>query len=426
MTVAEQLFCAALQKEDLKIISKVKKRWLDEKEFVQLSFIIDYYKEHSELVPLKTFQEKFPTATGDSSAKTAFYLQELKDRYLYSTIADKVPGIVRGIKKEPQESFEKLKKLCLSVDTELHSESDTTVRYSDEATDRLKSYKERKETGGVTYLSMGNSVMDSLFYGYRRRDLITIGGKAGQGKTWLLCYLTYLLERVILDMREEGEEIGDILFISNEMDSEEIIERLDCIKFKLPYENFMKGTLPPVKMRKYATGLKALKDKVSPIRVVPMCSTIEELTANIGIYNPSVILIDGSYLMEPGMAEGWEKIVHVTRNLKRLSKSLGVPIINTTQLRKGAGKKSSVSHLDGQEDFAYSNSYVQDSDIAFRMYQDPDMVYHGLVGMQVVKGRRVRSGTTIMFENELSVPKFGLSVDVADDTTSTDSKRIDY
>mgnify|MGYP001643544905 FL=1 len=35
------------------------------------------------------------------------------------------------------------------------------------------------------------------------------------------------------------------------------------------------------------------------------------------------------------------------------------------------------------------------------MFQDADMKFHDLVGMEVVKGRRVISGATLIFQNDL-------------------------
>ena len=102
------------------------------------------------------------------------------------------------------------------------------------------------------------------------------------------------------------------------------------------------------------------------------------------------------------MAEGWERIVYITRNLKQIAKNFKVPIINTTQLKRGSSKSGSKFSLDGQDDFAYSSSYSQDSDIAIRMFQDADMKFHDLIGCEVVKGRRVIGGTTLIFQNDLN------------------------
>lgn len=110
-------------------------------------------------------------------------------------------------------------------------------------------------------------------------------------------------------------------------------------------------------------------------------------------------------------------IVYITRNLKRLAKNFGVPIINTTQLKRGTAKAGSKFALDGQDDFAYSSSYSQDSDIAIRMFQDADMKFHDLVGCEVVKGRRVVSGTTFYFQNDLLKMNQSMTLAVEDEKT---------
>lgn len=181
------------------------------------------------------------------------------------------------------------------------------------------------------------------------------------------------------------------------MGEEEIKERLDCIKFRLPYERFLKGSLTEREKNRYYRGLDGLKKNKSKIRILYSCQTIDELTTYVGLYKPSAVFIDGSYLMESKMAEGWERIVYITRNLKQIAKNFKVPIINTTQLKRGSSKSGSKFSLDGQDDFAYSSSYSQDSDIAIRMFQDADMKFHDLIGCEVVKGRRVIGGTTLFF-----------------------------
>ena len=239
--------------------------------------------------------------------------------------------------------------------------------------------------------------------------------------TWLLVYLCYLLEKVLIDNDIDGE----VLFISNEMGEEEIKERLDAMRFRLPYRKFLSGKLTPREKTRYFRGLDSLKKTKSRIRILYSCQTMDELATFMGIYQPKAVFIDGSYLMEGKMMEGWEKMVYITRNLKRIGKNFAVPIINTTQLKRGAGKGGSKETLDGQDEFAYSGSYAQDSDIAFRMYQDADMKYHDLVGLEVVKGRRVQAGTTVMFENNLGIMAHSLTLPIEDEITEPE-RETDY
>lgn len=401
MTAGEALIVACLKRKDQKIISLIQKKWLDGSEVRQYKFVMDYYREHGELLGIKTFCDKFKLDADEVDSRPAFYLNAIKERFIFATMSDNIPKILRGIKEDPREKLFELQSLIATLAVDAVESKDTL--YSEDTDSRIRDYEERMKSLGVTYLSMGTDDMDSVFYGYRKQDLITFGGKAGQGKSWLLVYLTFLLEKVIKEKSElTGETFGDILFITNEMGEEEIKERLDCFKFRLPYERFLKGTLTEREKGRYYRGLETLKKDRSKIRIVYSCQTIDELTTLIGLYQPCAVFIDGSYLMEPKMQEGWEKIVYVTRNLKRLAKNFKTPIINTTQLKRGTGKSGSKMASDGQDDFAYSGSYAQDSDIAIRMFQDADMKFHDLVGCEVVKGRRVVGGTTLVFQNDLT------------------------
>ena len=155
------------------------------------------------------------------------------------------------------------------------------------------------------------------------------------------------------------------------------------------------------------------------------CATIDELTALVGLYNPALIFVDGSYLLEPSIQEGWEKITYITRNLKRLAKETKTPIVNTTQMRRGSGTKASKDGLSGQDDFAYASSFVQDSDIALRMFQDADMKFYDQVGLELVKGRRAAAGTTYIFQSNLEKMDFSikLSASYEDDTATVTTVR---
>ena len=422
MTVGQQLLISCLKKKDHRVLSVIQRKWLDGDEVRQHSTIMEYYREHGELMGIRTFCDKYKLDSKEVDSRPSFYLNGLKERYIFAVMSDNIPKILRSLREDPRERLSELQTLIGSLSVDSIESKD--VLYSEDVELRIKDYEERMKSLGVTHLSMGCPDMDKVFYGYRKQDLITIGGRAGLGKSWLLVFLTYLLDIVLKDRSEFGETFGDILFITNEMGEEEIKERLDCIKFKLPYESFLKGNLTKRESTRYYNGLKNLSREKSRIRIVYSCQTIDELSTLLGLYQPSAVFIDGSYLMEGKMQEGWEKITFITRNLKRLAKSFKCPIINTTQLKRGAGKSGSKSALDGQDDFAYGSSYSQDSDIALRMFQDADMKFHDLIGCEVVKGRRVIAGTTLIFQNDLL--KMLHSITIPADETRDPERKTDF
>ena len=401
MTIGEQLLIACLKTRDSRTLSAINKKWLDGVELKQHKFILDYYKEFGEHVGIRTFCREFKVSSSEVDAKPAHYLTKLQERYIFATISEEVPRLLKGVRDEPRKRLSDLQELVSSLSGDTTGSRDTL--YSENTEKRKTEYEDREKTGGVVYLSMGQDDLDSVFFGYRREDLITIGGKSGQGKTWCIVFLALELERVVLAKEKEtGETYGDILFVTNEMSDDEIKERMDCIRFSLPFERFNGGSLTSREKKRYYAGLEGVEKTPSKIRIVPSCQSIDELTTLLGIYQPSAVFLDGSYLMESRQTEGWEKIAYITRNLKRIAKSFKTPIINTTQLRRGSGKTGSKFALDGQDDFAYGSSFVQDSDIAIRMFQTADMKYNELVGLEVVKGRRAPAGTTLTFQNDLT------------------------
>lgn len=424
MTTGEKLLLSCLKRKDSKVLSVIQRKWLDGGEVVEHRFIMDYYKEHGELVTAKEFCEKFDLDKSEADSRPTYYLKAIKERFIFASLTDEVPKILRGLKEDPRGKLETLQGLVSELATDNVESRDTL--YSDDVDSRKKDYEERVKSSGVTYLSMGCPDLDKAFFGYQPTDVITIGGKAGQGKSWLLVFLAFQLEKVLRDKEEEtGKTYGDILFITNEMSEKEIKERLDCLKFRLPYKRFLEGTLTERERRRYFNGLDEMKEVRSKLRIVYSCQTIDELSTLIGLYQPPVVFVDGSYLMEGKMQEGWEKITYITRNFKRLAKNFKTPIINTTQLKRGSSKSGSRFSLDGQDDFAYSSSYTQDSDIAIRMYQDADMKFHDVVGCEVVKGRRVVGGTTMIFQNDLDRMLHSVTLKVEDDAKEPEYKE-DY
>ncbi len=243
----------------------------------------------------------------------------------------------------------------------------------------------------VTGIEVVKDVVDD-FYGFEidGNHLFCLEDLTVTHNTWLICVLAVLAETVL------PENSGEILFITNEISTEEIEGRMDAIRYRLPYSAFLSGTLTRADKGKYKKGLEELVHKKSKIRIIENCYALDELELKLQLYSPAMLFLDGSYLMEPKLEEGWQKITTITRGLKRFAKTYKVPIVNTTQLKRGSGKNIK-SAIDGQADFAFSDSYNADSDLAFVMYQDKEMAFHQEFGLQTVKGRRIDGKKQLIF-----------------------------
>jgi hypothetical protein len=398
MTEGEKFIATILHTKDIAGLVSIKEELLYPIEVKIIRFIRRYYTKYSKLPPVRIVNDEFGTTIAPIRGLTVdFTIQKLKERKVFTDLSKKLPELMKDLKSDPFKVLEQVKLLTEKLDPK-DSESED-VYYGDNASSRIEEYNALTKNKGITYLSMGHALLDQLFLGYKNADLITIGGRSGTKKTWALLYLLVLAEDVL------PENMGPLLFVSNEMMAKELIERLDCLRFLLPFSEYLRGELSKEQKIRYLKGLEKLEEKRSRVLIIYNCSTLQEFEYKLRLYRPSAAFVDGSYLFEPDMEEGFAKTTFITRRLKKITLTEKLPIINTTQLRKNTGKKKTVNSLDGQDEF-FHGSYIQDSDTAITTYVDPSMVYRESVGWVVVKGRKLPPNTTLEFIAPLTSMKF--------------------
>lgn len=417
ISIAEKLLVSILKKKAIKVLPKVQEKWFDKKELPCYRVIMDHFRAHGELLGYKSFCDKFGFDYKEVDSSPDAYLTDVKNRYTYTKLAEKIPPILRRDENDIEDSLRAITELVSELNSsDLHS---TETRFSENAEERFNDYFDLKSNKGITYLSTGSEVLDTLLLGYRRQDLVTFAARAGGKKTFLMCYLALLCEKAMTNAT-----YGDILFITNEVPAKEIIQRMDSIKYKLPYNDFIHGTLSGKKEIAYHKGLEKLSASKSVIQILENVTTIDALSAKVLLYQPAIVFLDGSYLLESSYkGDDWKKILYITRNLKQIAKDTGVPIINTTQLKRASGKSKKGS-FDAQDDFAYGNSYVQDSDAAFTGFIDADMQYRGDVGYQIAKGRRMSESEYPIFECPLHSMELNIKLNEDDEVAETEE--VDY
>lgn len=381
MRLGEKFIVAVVNSGNVKVLFELPEIHLYSSEEKSLfSFTKKYFIAYKELPDFHVLKDSFGDIT-PVSGSPEFYKDELLKRYIYTSLGEGVPGVIKGLKDNPLLSLEKLREIVSGLESSVTLTSD--MPYFASVMERYKEYEERiGVVDGVTYISTGNKLLDSFTYGIRPVDLWTFGGRGGTKKTWWITQFAIACEKTL------PKTFGPILLITNEIGLDELGERMDSINFKLGYGRLLSGNLTDAEEERYRTGAKRVKKKPSRIIVIFNCNTLEDLRFKIRMYSPSAVFLDGSYLLEPLMEEGIQKTTYITRNLKGIAKDTGVPIINTTQLRKKTGKKTLASGLDGQDQFFYG-SYVQDSDFAIASFLEPDMVYRQEVGLDFVKARRM-------------------------------------
>lgn len=395
---------ASCAEKSLTSLNKIKTDWLAKDEEELYTYVRDHFKKYSSLPDVSTIYSTFKKLPSSSSViePSDFYLNQLKERYIVESVMSEIPGKIKAFKKSPFDSLTDLRVFLNNIDVAENESTD--VRYQDTADKRVERYKERKSSGGISYLSTGITALDDYFYGYNRGDLITIGGRSGLGKTWFISYLALCLDEFLNEVSTVS--FGDIMFITNEMPIEELEDRIDCLRFYLPYKKFLQGDLHPKDFERYERDVQKV---ISSILFIHNVKTVDEVYSKINDYKPAICFLDGSYLLERKMkADSWQKVQYITQGLKSNALQLKIPIVQTTQLTKGSGKKSLDLSTDVQDEFAFGQSYIHDSDVAMSFFQDKNMAFRGEVGIQFAKGRRSDNRNKLIWDMNMESMEFDI------------------
>lgn len=223
-------------------------------------------------------------------------------------------------------------------------------------------------------------------------QLITIGGRPGQGKT-----------AVGLDMARHAARHGRrVLFHSLEMTRREVQTRILSAEQRIPLEKLIPGKVMDLlndtereRYIRHAETIDALSitvDDRAGVSLSRIKAQIGRMERNGGA--PALVVIDYLQLMDKPDADREDlRIKEVTTGLKRLAKDKHLSIVLLSQVRR-----ESVNREDGVpllSDFADSASVERDSNICLMLStpgkDDPD---HPLAGEAILNVAKNRGGKT--------------------------------
>lgn len=380
----ESFLFSVIENDDANVLFKVKDTFVAPKELPYIDFVKDFYANYKKLPDLTTVEAKFNIQLQDNTEKPDYWYKEIVDKYQEYVIEQAVLGSAKNKKKAIDIMQQAIVDYNVDVDAQI-------IDYAD-GKKRAKSYDARKGSGGITYLSTGNADLDMFSSGYKRADLWTIGGREGAGKTWFLLRQAIWLDEYLIDKGISKP----ILIVSGEMDAEELEERIDAIKCEISYSRLSKGDLNPAEERKYKRFLQGVDTN---IKIVDTFDNLKDVEYFMTIYRPAMTFIDGSHLLSSSY--DWGEIAKVTSGMKRLTRNMKIPIVNTTHLKSEKGTSAKGGNMD---DFAYTKGYTRDSDIVGVMFASDMMEIENKVGIDWVKIRR-GSRTQLIWENDYETCK---------------------
>lgn len=378
----------------------------------------------AETITAHTGEELLP-----ATEPSAYYLDLLKTRHVEAEIKKALKAADQNLSvenKDPEEALRILTKVVMDLAV---TKSQTQISDFRQAYDVIiPDYSAKWNSEEPLGLVYGWPTLDEMTGGVRKGDLVSEVGRPGMGKTWKLLYgahhgwansakLALATESAAgADVQANLPEPQSRLFVSMEMTSFDIHQRLAALHTRVGIGALDKATLTSVKYKTLKQGLTEIKGYGAPFWVVDgnLAATVEEIYMLCRQMNPDAIFIDGGYLVKHPTERDRFRRVAENADLMKSQLAAMAPTTVSWQFAKTASKKKKGEAVTG-DDVGYSDAIYQVSSILTGLFQ-PDTVetLHQRKN-EILKGRKGQVGS---FTTNWDFEKMDFSevveVDVAD------------
>lgn len=216
----------------------------------------------------------------------------------------------------------------------------------------------------ITGLPTGFRELDKITTGLHKDELIILAARPAVGKT---AFALNIAQNV-------GTKTDkSVAIFSLEMGAEQLVNRMLCAEGSIDANHLRTGQLSEEEWQNLIVAMGSLAKanifiddtpgiKVSAIRA--QCRRLAKEQGNLGL-----IVIDYLQLIEgSGQENRQQEVSAISRQLKKLAKELGVPVIALSQLSRGVEQRQDKRPV--MSDIRESGSIEQDADIVAFLYRE--------------------------------------------------------
>lgn len=239
--------------------------------------------------------------------------------------------------------------------------------------------------GGLTGALSGWEGFDRITGGFQPSDIITQVARPGVGKTFTV------LKQAHYSHRHDGQSV---LFVTTEMGIEPIARRYASIELGLSPDMVKRSMLSTYAERRLHAMYREMAG-AERFRVfsVGMDSKVSAIAALCHEFRPSILYIDGVYLLQPSSvaknAPRHERITYVFDELKGLNLEMNIPFVVTTQFNRAAGKGGKEGSL---ETIGYTDAIGTHSSVIIGLKEGPTDNPRNSRTWDFLKGREGEQG----------------------------------
>ena len=335
-------------------------------------FVREHFTRYGECPSVDVIKENYPAYEFVASSDSIDYL-------LDSIIAVRRKVATANILRDAIEKIDKnqdheaallaMQSGIIQLDANGFTETnDVDITEDSELDRRWLRYQERKDSpDSLLGYPTGFPTIDRVTNGLQNGQLVVITATPKTGKS------TVALQ-VALNIHETSKVVP--MFYSFEMSNREQEDRFDAMKARVSYQRLITGTLLPEEEVRYKTTVIDGLRKRKGFWLVDSASgsTLSGVVSKLQMHRPSILFIDGMYLMideQTGEQNTPQALTNLTRGFKRLAQKFNIPIVITTQSldwKKGRGGRLTANSI------GYSSSFFQDADVLFGLEKPEEEV----------------------------------------------------
>jgi replicative DNA helicase len=346
---------------------------------------------HGRLPGQETFERRFRNfkyVYGDD--KIEALVDELRDHYAQSKAVELLPPIVTEWAKHRDGPDRFSLPKVLGMMAELF-EVTNLIRSANETallTEKTSSYLEQlfsMDGTEVPGIPTGFDTLDIASGGWQPENFGVIGAGPKRFKTAILVWMALAAARA-------GYRCKVVTF---EMSIKELMDRTFCLGGQVNYTNILRGNLndkEKVRLSRFEAEMGGWTGDIEIVHDVSAVTSVGGLASQIRTNRPDIVFIDGIYQMIDDTREWTSEamaLTAVSRGLKRLAATEGLPIVGTTQalLSRLRGRKG----MD-MGSIGYTSAFAQDANILLGIDR-PDMQANDII-LKVI-GARTMAGTAV-------------------------------
>lgn len=257
----------------------------------------------------------------------------------------------------------------------------------------------------------GYPTLDSMLNGLRGGDVMSIVGRPGQGKTYMLLKMAHHAWHI---------QKKRPLFVSMEMKPLPLIQRITAMHQKMSITHLRKAEYPKSKHKKLIDSLSKLGNDHEQLWIVDgnLTAQVQDMLMLCHQLQPDVAYIDGGYLLQTSdkRVPRWERIAQTLEFVKQnIASALGIPAVITYQFNKAGVKEKELENIGGSDAIGQLSSCV----LALWEKEESEAEFLVKKKVDIIKGRSGEEGE-FYINWRFDVPPFMDFSEIIDDTAFTE------